>query len=187
MIREAILEYKLDNLPYSSRKWKYLSTYRAEWEFLPSTLRNRVAEQLMTADYLVTLDEWLQPAMTIQERQRVLIVQILATIYEGVLNYLVTHKIRTSLIGNAALTTIYDKSTFYGDKRTFSPTLELARKLDLLSEAWVSKIDKIVEIRNWVHLSNSEKKDVFNWVMNQSCHEHRAELDRFRTFIKDKF
>ena len=154
MIKPQILEYNIDNLPYPSRKWKYLSTYRNEWTFLPTTLKNRVAEQLMTADYIVTLEEWLKPKITIEERQRVLLVQILASIYEGVLSHLVTLKIKEDVSNNKALKTIYDKSTFYGDKRTFRPTLELAFDRGLISESWNSKLDKIVEIRNWVHLLN---------------------------------
>ncbi len=187
MIRDEILEFNIDNLPYKSRKWKFLSTYRNEWHFLPLTLRNRVAEQLMTADYIVTLEGWLKPKITIEERQRVLLLQILASIYEGVLSHLVSIKIKEDISSNKALKTIYDKSTFYGEKRTFRPTLELAFNLNLISDSWNSKLDKIVEIRNWVHLSNSEKPDVVNWVMNRSCKDHRDELDSFRDFIKNKF
>lgn len=187
MIKPEILEFNIDNLPYPSRKWKYLSTYRDDWSFLPLALRNRVAEQLMTADYIVTLEEWLKPKITIEERQRVLLVQTLASIYEGVLNHLVSIKIKEDISNNKALQTIYDRSTFYGDRRTFRPTLELAFELGLVIDSWNSKLDKIVEIRNWIHLSNSEKPEVVNWIMNRSCKEHRDDLDKFREFIKEKF
>ncbi len=187
MIKEELIEYKLDNLPYSFRKWRYLATYRNQWDFLPKTLKDRIAEQLMTADYIVTLDEWLKPAITIKERQRVLLLQILASIYEGVLTYLVSEKIKIDISDNKALKTIYDKSTFYGEKRTFRPTLQLAFDMGLVSESWNSKLDKVVEIRNWVHLSNSEKPDILHWIMNRTCEEHRKELDLFREYIKIKF
>lgn len=187
MVKEEILEYKLDNLPYNFRKWKYLATYRSQWDFLPKTLKDRVAEQLMTADYIITLDEWLKPSITIKERQRVLLLQILASIYEGVVNYLVSEKIKKDISDNKALKIIYDKSSIYGEKRTFRPSLQLAFEMDLITESWNSKLDKIVEIRNWVHLSNLEKPEVLNWIMNRTCEDHRKEIDLFREYIKTKF
>jgi hypothetical protein len=188
MNKKEIKDINLNDIPYTLRKWKPLSSYRNEWYFLPISLRDRVAEQLMTANYIATLEEWLKPSITIEERQRVLLVQITATIYEGVLSHLVNIRMSKCTSENPVVKRIYDNSTLYNDKkRTFKPTMDLAFDLDLISESWKTKLERILEIRNWVHLSKEEKPDLVNWIMNKTCNKHIEELIDFREFIKEKF
>jgi hypothetical protein len=140
----------------------------------------------MACDYLVSLELWLKPKLTIQERQRVLLLQLLSSIYEGILSEVVDNLIRTKKGNDPAFKTTFHDG-LYGDKRTFGPTLRLAFDFDIIDDHWKSYLDKLREARNWIHLSNTEKVEVKNWMMGRPCEEHRNKLNTFKNYIKGKF
>ncbi len=180
----TVRDVKLEQLPFSMRKWKTLLSYREDWVFLPYTVRSRIAEHEMIIDYLISLEEWLQPKLTIEMRQRVLIVQLIAAICEAVLCSLVDLKLRTKSADDKTFDRVLNSSFRYKPgKRTFKPTLELSRELSLISEPWASKLDHLVKIRNWIHLTNEEENELMNWIMDKSSEEHKKLLIDFRKYI----
>ena len=178
---------RLADLPTEYKCWKTLNEYRSEWSFLPYSLRYRVAEQCMACDYLMSMEIWLQPGLTIQQSQKIMLIQGLSSIYEGVLSCLLDNVISNEKQLNSLFKTCVDKEKYDCDNRTFGPTLRACIAAGLIDESWSSYLGQIREIRNWIHLSNETKGPLLSWVNGQTCHDFRIKLNEFNKFIIKKY
>lgn len=174
----------LGNLPPEFKYWRTLSEYRGEWHFLPSALRNRIAEQNLATDYLMSLEVWLQPISTIQEKQKIIYIQSLASIYEGVLSYSLRKRLEEEEQSSPLFKAVMDRKMFSDTGMTFGPTLKGSYAAGIIDDAWSSYFGYIREIRNWIHLSKEQKSQLMIWVRRQQYIDLRAKLNDFRAFIE---
>lgn len=175
----------LSYLPDRYKRWKgSLDNYRQEWSFLPWTLRQRVSEQLMSFDYLWTLQEWLAPTQTIYKRQKVLAVTTIASVYEGVLLDIV-EKIVSK---HSEQDQLFDEIRYkprYG--YTFQQTLDILKAAGILSDDWYEYIGKLKSIRNWIHLGQSEQTQLLSWLDGTSYLELTNKLEEFKRIAMDYY
>lgn len=173
----------LASLPTKYKFWKTLGEYRSEWHFLPYALKQRVSEQCMAFDYLLSIGEWLNPSLTIGEKHKIIIVQTLASIYEGVLSCIIDHKISNEKKVNPLFEVTFNNDR-YGEKRTFGPTLKLALKIGIIDSHWSSYLGQINEIRNWIHLSKEAEGPLLKWLYKQKTSSFREKLEEFRLLME---
>jgi len=183
---KELRQVQLQDIPSEHKKWKYLQTYREEWRFLPYSLRSRVAEQLMLCDYLISIELWLCPGLTIKKKQDALFLQLIASIYEGVLNEIISKLIDQKKEKDPIFKTTFNKA-FYGEKRTFSPIIKLSYDFKIIDAVYREYLENLREARNWIHLTNEEKSNVLKWIKNHDCLYHRRELNDFKDYIKKYF
>ena len=174
----------LANLPIEFKCCKTLSEYTSEWEFLPFSLRHRIAEQCMACDYLMSMELWLQPKLTIQQGQKIILIQGLASIYEGVLDHILDQVIIKEKAKTPLLNVIINKEKFDSDFRTFGPILKACIAAGIINGNWSSYFGQIREVRNWIHLSNEKKGSLLTWINRQDCRDFRIKLEDFRKYIK---
>ncbi len=175
----------LGGLPSEFKKWRTLSEYRTEWNFLPYALRQRVAEQCMASDYLVSMDSWLNPGLTIGRVQKIVLIQSLSSIYEAVLGELVEREMK-EYSKDPFFAKIYEKYPSR-DSLTFGPILGFAQSRGIIDNGWASYLGQIKSVRNWTHLTVEQQGPLMEWVGRQSCAQLRVRLDDFRKFIRNKF
>jgi len=147
-------------------------------------LKSRIAEQCMACDYLFSMEIWLQPKLTIERGQKIMLTQGLASIYEGVLSHILDKKIEEEKVSSSLLDAVIDKEKYDTETRTLGPTLKACTKCGIINEKWSSYLGQIREIRNWVHLTNEKKSPLVSWIDKQGCHDLRLKLDDFRKYIK---
>lgn len=176
------IEGELCYLPGEFKRWNFLSNYRETWSFLPYSLRHRVAEQLMIYDYLWSLNDWLQPRLTIHKRQKVLAAQSLASIYEGVLGYAISKLLEEGRTRNPLLNAV----DFDPNNKTFGPILKVAKKIELTDESWAEYLGKINKIKNWAHLTNDEVGPLMSWLDAATFSDLGDKLNEFRKYIKQR-
>lgn len=177
---------RLGDLPSEYKKWRTLNEYRTDWDFLPLSLRHRVAEQCMASDYIVSIDAWLHPGLTIRDKQKVVLIQILSSIYEGVLSELLSSKIKVMRAGDPFFDKVFNDA-LYGEKRTLGPVVTASLSANFIDSRWNNYFGYVREIRNWVHLTNESTGPLLQWLQRQSCVDLRDKLDEFRVFIRPKF
>jgi len=174
----------LANLPPEFKCWKTLNEYRVDWGFLPFSLRHRIAEQCMACDYLMSLEIWLQPVLTIKQVQKIMLIQGLASIYEGVLSYILDQVIAKMKGEQPLLRVALDKERYDTEFRTFGPTLKACQVANLISNDWASYLGQIKAVRNWIHLSNENKGPLLSWINKQDCQDFRIKLSEFNKYIQ---
>ncbi len=184
--QKELKQIQLQDIPLEHKKWKYLRAYREEWGFLPHSLRSRVAEQLMLCDYLISIELWLSPGLTIKKKQDALFLQLIASIYEGVLNEIIDKLIDQKKKDDPIFKTTFNK-TLYGEKRTLGPIIKLSCDFKIINNALREYLENLKEARNWIHLTNVEKSNVLRWIKSHNCCYHRKELDNFRDHIRKNF
>ncbi|MCK5215627.1 MAG: hypothetical protein KAR05_09770 [Candidatus Omnitrophica bacterium] len=176
----------LHRLPREFKKWKTLQAYRKEWKcmyrYTTYTHISKLTEQCLMCDYLVSLDLWLEPFSIFKERSKIILVQLLASIYEAVLGHIINVKIAEEKNKSPLFNTTFYEEKF-GDKRTFGPTLKISNKIGLLAPKWSEHLGKINKIRNWIHLGEKEIGPLKTFLERESCETLRGKLDEFRNYI----
>lgn len=163
--------------------WSYMRTYKNQWTFLPFTLQDRIAEQLMAFGYIWSLADWLQPNLILGQRQKVIAVTTLGSVYEGVLAALVEKNIKS-----------YVNDEFFNQIRRkpqpgwqFSDLVRICRNSGFISEQRNQYLTKIREVRNWIHVSGSQKPELQHWLNEQSYPSLQHELQEFRQEMQGLF
>ncbi|MEI6280895.1 MAG: hypothetical protein WCP17_02760 [bacterium] len=182
MDEELIEKIELNSLPSKYKKWKTLFSYRNRVDFLPLQMREKVAEQLMACDYMLSLELWLKPFSVIEKRHKRIFVQQIASIYEGIIDSFLSNRIQKSLNNDVLVKEITKKSRFI-DYRTFITSISLLEKIGKIS-SWKDYLIKVAEVRNYIHLSKEEQVDVNQWLTAQSSEAIRLKLNDFIEYAK---
>lgn len=178
----SLCEDNLANLPSKYKRWKTLNEYRSEWNFIENReIRERIAEQRMACDYLLSLYLWLKPGLTILDSHKHALIQILGSIYEGALVDLLNKKART-MIDDKLTNSLIAKIKI--NKLSFYELIDIADKGGCLI-GWKQYLSEVREIRNWIHLSKSKKEGIE--LINKSMEELIEDLNKFRDFIEAQF
>jgi hypothetical protein len=183
MDKELIEKIELNHIPTVHRKWKTLHEYRQITDFLPHVIREKVCEQLMACDYLLSIELWLKPISVIQKRHKLIFVEQVASIFEGVIDNYLDKKISILHQDSLAREICHDKYIKY---RTFNTSIKLLKKLDLIKEVAYNYLIKLAEVRNYIHLTKDVKDDVMAWLDNQSSQDIRSNLDSFLNHARRK-
>lgn len=184
MDKNLIKTIELKDIPYEYKKWKTLFEYRNDISFLPSLMRDKVAEQLMACDYLLSLEIWLKPISIINKRHKRIYVQQIASVYEGIIDSFIEKEILALHKENILAKELSSKNLV--EYRTFHKSIELVSKIKSIDSEWKEYLIKICEIRNYIHLSKDERIEAFQWLENNSSESIRLKLDDFIIYAKDK-
>lgn len=177
----------LFKLPVEFNKWKTLNSYREEWHFLPNTLKERVVEYNAMIDYHLSLNLWLNPVGIFYKREKVLLAQLIANIYEGVLNYKLSEYISNRVEGDNFLKEVLNNSALSrGKKQTFGIVYCAAYQAGIIDSHWSAHMAKFAEIRNWVHLSKDESQEMREYLERFTLTDLREKLDIFRRYIESR-
>ena len=185
MDKELIKNIQLNNIPTEYRKWQTLQYYRGEVDFLPHLMKEKVCEQLMACDYMLGLQLWLKPVSVIYKRHKLIYVQQIASVYEAIIDSYLSKVIDEMIIVYPVLAeTIINKR--YTEYRTLSTSLALMDKMGKIDLKWKKYINKIAEVRNYIHLKKEEKEEVTTWLNARSSDDFKENLNRFIIFARLK-
>ena len=184
MDTELIEKIELNHIPAVHKKWKTLHEYRQVVSFLSYAMREKVCEQLMACDYLLSIELWLKPFSVIQKRHKLIFVQQVSSIFEGVIDNYLDKKI--DIARQDLLVREISANGKYTSRRTFGTSIDLLKKLGLLSDPNYKYLVKLSEVRNYIHLSKEVNDDVMKWLDSQTSSEIRHKLDRFLNFASKK-
>ena len=176
----------LANLPPEYKFWKPLDDYRKQWNFLPAALRDRIAEQCKACDYLMSLDVWLEPESTVGLSQKIMFIQSLASIYEGVLYHALRNLLAEEKAANPLFGEVMDPDRFGEKSMTFGITSKVSMVANIINKDWSDYLGYIRNIRNWIHLSTAQKGPLKTWAERQDYADLRLKLDEFRDYIKSR-
>ena len=184
MDKDLIEKVQLSDLPYKYRKWKSLYEYRQTILFLPLLMRDKVAEQLMACDYMLSLENWLKPSSVIEKRHKRIFVQQVASVYEGIIDFFLDEKIKKLHEESILAKEISNKS--FIEYRRFNKSIDLMNSIGAISYEGKEYLIKICEARNYIHLSKNERGEIIKWLEENSSDSIRLKLDIFIEHIKNK-
>lgn len=179
---------KLQDCPKEFKKWKKLGDYRMEinslvgasnLRFLESfSLIEKISEQLMCIDYLISLELWLKPFSVIGKRHKSIYIQQIASIYEVLLELLLNSKLEK-------ITHIYpiiNSEVLNRGYNTLGTLTKKFKKAKIFTDKQIEYLENLSEYRNLMHLSKEQMKKTIEWADNQDTQNMRNILD---VFIKD--
>jgi hypothetical protein len=184
MDKNLVEKIQLSDLPYKYRKWKSLYEYRQTILFLPSLMRDKVAEQLMACDYMLSLELWLKPTSVIAKRHKRIFVQQIASVYEGIIDFFLDKKIKNLHEESILAKEISSKN--FVEYRRFNKSIDLMSSIEAISPEGKEYLIKICEVRNYIHLSKNERGEIIKWLDENSSNEIRSKLNIFIEHIKNK-
>jgi len=180
----ASVQGNLAYLPDRFKHWRTLDEYREKWDFLPYSLKHRVAEQLMSFDYLWTLQDWLNPNRTIAKSQKILAIATIASIYEGILAAVVDTIITEKRLEDKLFDQVRHKPHMGW---RFEQLISIARSADVYSQSWEAYLNRLREVRNWVHLNSKQKGELFVWIDAKSYQSLTNNLYKFHRIVEPHF
>jgi len=190
MNEEDVKKIRLQDCPTEHKKWKTLSEYRMEISPLINNLTSnffdyyniveKIAEQLMALDYLISLELWLIPFSTIGKRHKSIFIQQLCSVYESLLELFVNNQINQ--VKN--LYPIINNETLNNKFNTLGILVKKIDKTNIFNAKQVKYLKDLAEYRNLIHLSKKETNEIIEWFNQQSTKDLREQLDKFVTFME---
>jgi len=163
------------------------SDYRPMFFFvIDSELRNNLAELRMCLDYHRSIYEFLKPSLTFGWQHKLVLCQLAAAIYEGLLHDLFEH--RTNAKQKNSLTSVIAAEKLDNKGTGLGYLLDVFNKAGFFkNQAWKKYLDDINHLRNTIHpksLNSVYVSHMQNKVVQESIHELIRKLDRFILLIQ---
>lgn len=198
----SIVHNNLQNLPDRFCYWRKKSTdgrmivkslqsdYRPMFSFIKdSDLRNNLAELRMCVDYHRSIYEFLKPGLTFGWQHKLVLCQLVAAIYEGLLFDLFEH--RTDAKKKNSLTSIIASEKLSNKGTGLGYFLDVFNKAGFFrNQSWKIYLDDINHLRNTIHpksLNSINASYQKNKVIKESIEELTNNLDRFIFLIEKTY
>ncbi len=163
------------------------SHYRPMFSFVKDfELRNNLAELRMCLDYHRSVYEFLKPGLTFGWQHKLVLCQLSASIYEGLLFDLFEH--RTNAKKKNDLCSVIASEKLSNKNTGLGYLLDIFNKAGFFrNQSWKTYLDDINHLRNTIHpksLNSANASYTKNVVIKESVDELIEKLDRFISLIQ---
>lgn len=164
---------------------KSLNDYRAQFSFMDPwdlQMRDNLAELRFVLDYHCSIFALIKPGLTFMNHHKLVIMQIVGAICEGLLYYLCDKKFSASQEAN-----IFWKENKNRSSAGMGFFLEKTKNLRCLEDSSIEWLQHLRELRNTVHargLSNDKIRWDENPIMAADVTETITHLDKFIEEVK---
>jgi hypothetical protein len=171
----------ISDIPTNIKKWKSLSEYNQQWEFISNDSRYRISESLAALDYFASIYDWLKPGLVFADVHKRMILILVASIYECVLTDAISRTARQELAESKILKLFIKKDKINEiDNDEFESLINNGQQIGMYRDDWKEYLHKIRGVRNWIHLSKNRDKNLEKWFNEQPIESFKSRLEDFR-------